>query len=90
MKRHALWVLALALALVAVPVLVSLILAGCARSEACAPEADLAAIEARYQAELVKGCAHFMPADPPSKCPEYEAITERARRARERWASCQR
>jgi hypothetical protein len=70
--------------------LVALALPGCARSSACAPESDLAAIEASYQAELVKACAHFMPADPPSRCPEYEAITERARRAREGWASCQR
>ncbi len=68
----------------------ALLLGSCAPSEACAPEADLAAIEASYQAELVKACAHFMPVDPPSRCPAYDEITERARRARERWASCQR
>lgn len=69
----------------------ALFLAGCgSRSEACAPETDLAAIEARYQAELAEACVAHMPADPPSRCPAYEAITERARRARERWAACQR
>lgn len=68
----------------------ALALAGCARSKACAPETDLAAIEARYQAELVSACAAYSPADPPTQCPEYQAITERARRAREGWAACQR
>lgn len=67
-----------------------LALAGCARSEACAPETELAAIEARYQAELVSACTAYSPADPPTECPEYQAITERARRAREGWAACQR
>lgn len=90
MKRHALWVFALALALVAVPVLASLLFAGCARSEACAPETDLGAIEARFHAELAASCSAFMPADPPTECPAYADIRDRARRARERWATCQR
>lgn len=71
-------------------VALALSLTGCARSEACAPESDLAAIEARYQAELVAACASFAPADPPTECPSYQEITDRARRAREEWAACQR
>lgn len=74
----------------AVAPFLALALAGCARSEACAPETDLAAIEARYQAELVAECAAYSPADPPTECPAYQEITDRARRAREGWAACQR
>lgn len=74
----------------AVAPLFALALAGCAQSGPCAPAGDLAAIEARYQAELVSACAAYSPADPPTKCPDYQAITERARRAREEWAACQR
>lgn len=56
----------------------------------CAPETELGVIEARFQAELVEKCAAFMPADPPTECPAYLELRERARRARERWAACQR
>lgn len=71
--------------------LAAAILTGCsATAGPCAPASDLPAIEARYQAELVAACGHFMPADPPTECPEYQAITDRARTARERWAACQR
>ncbi|MBI3204485.1 MAG: hypothetical protein HYZ29_23310 [Myxococcales bacterium] len=69
---------------------VALVVAGCSPGGPCAPETDLAAIEARYQAELVAACASFAPADPPTECPSYQEITDRARRAREEWAACQR
>lgn len=56
----------------------------------CAPEAELAEIEAQYQAELVDKCVAFLPADPPEQCPDYTAVTEKYRRMREDWAACRR
>lgn len=70
--------------------LAALALASCSPAAPCAPESDLPAIEAKFHAELVAECSAFLPADPPSECPSYEAIRDRARRARERWAACQR
>lgn len=70
---------------------IALAVAACGGSSGpCAPDADLAVIEARYHAELLEHCGGYAPLARAEDCPAFAEVTDRARRARERWAACQR
>jgi hypothetical protein len=67
--------------------LLPLLLLGCGpRPDACAPESDLAAIEARYVAETMQACRDYETA---AACPGQTERSERFRAERKAWALCQ-
>lgn len=59
---------------------------GAAQKPAGCTEKDELAIDAWFQAELVKECMAFTPTkDPKKSCPRYEALEDEYKRRSEEW-----